>query len=318
MKLLDKILKPLAPLRLKLYQNQPKILIISGGVLGVLAVADAVYVGTKLEPTVRQGHNEIQKIKMDPEYYGDEYDKTLLKARARFALRIAKLFSGIIVLSGGSIICLTKGATQYDKRFMGLMGAYNVMANGYETLYNRIVEKYGAEEARNLRLGTHPVDALVTDEDGNENQTSVMVAQTSPAQNPALLYGRYLDADTSHLFDRTWYRHPDYMEKQLQGIEVALTEILLTRGWLLLNEAYDMLGLPRSAAGCIVGWRLSHDGSTDNHVSLGLDKLPSDWKRQMRLGTMWSIFINPNVDGPILDAITDTEKREYFDVVQAN
>ena len=96
--------------------------------------------------------------------------------------------------------------------------------------------------------------------------------------------------------------HPDdsiYMEKQLNGIEVALTEILLTRGWLLLNEAYDMLGLPRSAAGCIVGWRLSHDGSTDNHVSLGLDKLPSDWKRQMRLGTMWSIFINPNVDGPI-------------------
>ena len=39
---------------------------------------------------------------------------------------------------------------------------------------------------------------------------------------------------------------------------------------MFLNEVYDMLWIPRSKAGAVVGWILSANGETDNFVNFGV------------------------------------------------
>lgn len=71
--------------------------------------------------------------------------------------------------------------------------------------------------------------------------------------------------------------------------------MLRARGHLMLNEAYDVLGFPRTAAGAVIGW-VYEEGSDfgDNFVDLGLGKCEE-------VGPDIPIIFN--VNGNILDKL---------------
>lgn len=68
---------------------------------------------------------------------------------------------------------------------------------------------------------------------------------------------------------------------------------LKAKGYLFLNEIYDMLGAPRTKLGQVCGWVYKENNPIgDNYVDLGIDRNTEDT----------NVFIlDPNVDGCILD-----------------
>ena len=68
---------------------------------------------------------------------------------------------------------------------------------------------------------------------------------------------------------------------------------LKAKGYLFLNEVYDMLGAPRTKLGQVCGWVYNENNPIgDNYVDLGIDRNTEDN----------NVFIlDPNVDGCILD-----------------
>ena len=77
-------------------------------------------------------------------------------------------------------------------------------------------------------------------------------------------------------------------------------DLLKTRGHLFLNEVYDMLGIPRTQAGQIVGWVYDEKNPVgDNFVDFGILDLYDEKKREFVNGYERTILLDFNVDGEI-------------------
>ena len=84
----------------------------------------------------------------------------------------------------------------------------------------------------------------------------------------------------------------------------AANEILQARKHLFLNEVYDMLGIPRTKAGQIVGWVYNEKNPNgDNYVDFGIYNTNREPNRNFVNGYEPTILLDFNVDGPIYDLI---------------
>lgn len=78
-------------------------------------------------------------------------------------------------------------------------------------------------------------------------------------------------------------------------------DLLRAKGHLFLNEVYDMLGMPRSKAGQIVGWVYNPENPIgDNYVSFGIY---NDRNTDFINGNSNIAYLDFNVDGNIMDLI---------------
>ena len=73
---------------------------------------------------------------------------------------------------------------------------------------------------------------------------------------------------------------------------------------MFLNDVYDALGIPRSKAGQVVGWIYDEKNPNgDNFVDFGIYDLYKEGSRDFVNGYERTIWLDFNVDGPILDLI---------------
>ena len=80
-------------------------------------------------------------------------------------------------------------------------------------------------------------------------------------------------------------------------------ELLKSRGHVFLNEVYDMLGIPRTKSGQIVGWVYnSNDEYSDNYIDFGVYDGGAR-SRAFVNGYEKAILLDFNVDGVIYDLI---------------
>lgn len=78
-------------------------------------------------------------------------------------------------------------------------------------------------------------------------------------------------------------------------------EKLRHRGYLFLNEVYDMLGIPKTVAGRVVGWKYDERNPVgDNFVDFGIYE---DWNAAFVNGYVDKVLLDFNVDGNIFDAL---------------
>ena len=94
-----------------------------------------------------------------------------------------------------------------------------------------------------------------------------------------------------------WTKDPEYNLAFLKAQQNYANNMLRTRGHLFLNEIYDLLGIPRTKAGAIVGWIYGDDNS---HVDFGLY---SERNQDFINGFSRTVLLDFNVNGNILDLI---------------
>lgn len=98
-----------------------------------------------------------------------------------------------------------------------------------------------------------------------------------------------------------WNRIPENNLLYLHCQQNYANELLRSRGYLFLNEVYDILGIPRTKAGQVIGWIFDTDNPVgDNYVDFGL----LDTRHENFInGYEKSVLLDFNVDGMILDRI---------------
>lgn len=110
-------------------------------------------------------------------------------------------------------------------------------------------------------------------------------------------YARYFDEDST-----AWTKNPECNKLFLLTQQNYANEKLKARGYLFLNEVYDMLGLPRTKAGQVIGWMYEEQYPIgDNYVDFGI--FDSKTNRSFVNGYENSVLLDFNVDGNILDRI---------------
>ena len=78
----------------------------------------------------------------------------------------------------------------------------------------------------------------------------------------------------AQIFDREsskWTNNADYNWAFLRNIQSYCTDVLKLEGSLLLNKVYELLGLPKTKMGEVVGWIYNKDNPVgDNFVDFNL------------------------------------------------
>lgn len=293
-----------------LKKNSPKILMgvgIAGSVVStVLACKATLKVKDILDEkneTVEQIHNCVEDKTLD--YNEEDKKKDLTILYAQTGVKLAKLYLPSIALGALSIASIISGYKILNKRNVALAAAYTVVDKGFKNYRKNVVERFGEEVDRELRhnIKAKQIEEKYIDKDGNEKTRKKKVYEIAEDKKPGEGISEY-----AKFFDE-WNtdehsKDPEYNLMFLRKQQDYANEVLKHQGYLFLNEVYDMLGIPRTQAGQVVGWIYDENNPTgDNYVDFGIYDLHDQQKRDFVNGLERNILLDFNVDGVIYDKI---------------
>lgn len=293
-----------------LKKNSPKILMgvgIAGSVVStVLACKATLKVKDILDEkneTVEQIHNCVEDEIVD--YNEEDKKKDLTILYAQTGVKLAKLYLPSIALGALSIASIISGYKILNKRNVALAAAYTVVDKGFKNYRKNVVERFGEEVDRELRhnIKAKQIEEKYIDKDGNEKTRKKKVYEIAEDKKPGEGISEY-----AKFFDE-WNtdehsKDPEYNLMFLRKQQDYANEVLKHQGYLFLNEVYDMLGIPRTQAGQVVGWIYDENNPTgDNYVDFGIYDLHDQQKRDFVNGLERNILLDFNVDGVIYDKI---------------
>ena len=293
-----------------LKKNSPKILMgvgIAGSVVStVLACKATLKVKDILDEkneTVEQIHNCVEDETLD--YNEEDKKKDLTILYAQTGVKLAKLYLPSIALGALSIASIISGYKILNKRNIALAAAYTVVDKGFKNYRKNVVERFGEEVDRELRhnIKAKQIEEKYIDKDGNEKTRKKKVYEIAEDKKPGKGISEY-----AKFFDE-WNtdehsKDPEYNLMFLRKQQDYANEVLKHQGYLFLNEVYDMLGIPRTQAGQVVGWIYDENNPTgDNYVDFGIYDLHDQQKRDFVNGLERNILLDFNVDGVIYDKI---------------
>lgn len=293
-----------------LKKNSPKILMgvgIAGSVVStVLACKATLKIKDILDEkneTVEQIHNCVEDETVD--YNEEDKKKDLTILYAQTGVKLAKLYLPSIALGALSIASIVSGYKILNKRNVALAAAYTVVDKGFKNYRKNVVERFGEEVDRELRhnIKAKQIEEKYIDKDGNEKTRKKKVYEIAEDKKPGEGISEY-----AKFFDE-WNtdehsKDPEYNLMFLRKQQDYANEVLKHQGYLFLNEVYDMLGIPRTQAGQVVGWIYDENNPTgDNYVDFGIYDLHDQQKRDFVNGLERNILLDFNVDGVIYDKI---------------
>lgn len=313
----------------QLKKHSPEILVVSG-IIGmttsaVLACKATTKAGTIIEETKNSMHDlhlvsiaagiesknkdaftheDIEKINLLKKredvksYTKDDLKKDTTITYAQTAVKFIKLYGPAVVLGIASITSILAGHNIIRKRNVALAAAYATVDKSFKQYRSHVVERFGDELDKELRynIKAKEIEKTVTDEKGKEKKVKEVI---NVADDP----NKY--SDFARIFDEYcvgWSKDPESNLVFLKQQQNWANEKLQSKGYLFLNEVYEMLGFPITKAGASVGWIYDKkDPVGDNFVDFGIYNMNSQKAHDFVNGYERSIILDFNVDGPIID-----------------
>lgn len=288
---------------LKTRSNSPSLLF-GAGVTGMtISTVLACRSTLRLEAVIQKTEMDLSLAKQVRVDRPDEYsDQDLRKDTAviwvRGAGSMVKLYAPALLLGSASVACLTKSHHILQERNLALTAAYAAVAEAFEKYRGKVVEKYGEDEDRHFRYENEEV--RVVDEETGRTVSKIRV---NPDEAPSQ-YARFFDP-----FSSEWSKEAEYNFTFLRAQQNWFNDLLKMKGYVMLNDVYERLGLTATSAGSVVGWVL--DGEGDSYVDFGIfrgDQSAIDFVN----GRENSILLDFNVDGIVYDKLDKISKRNQI------
>lgn len=306
-KLMTNMNRTFHKVNLKLKKHSPEILIVAGVIGTVTSAVMACKATTKLsvildesKETIETIHEGMEKGQIkNREYTEEDGKKDIALTYVQTGLKIAKLYTPAVVLGTLSITGIVASNHILRKRNIALAAAYTAVDKGFKEYRGRVIERFGEELDKELRynIKAKEIEETVLDEDGNETVVKKTVSVVDP--NMYSIYARHYDDGCTG-----WDKDPEFNLMFLKHQQSQANDLLHSRGYLFLNEVYDMLGIPRTSAGQVVGWYYDEKKPNgDNFVDFGIYDAYNEKARDFVNGYERTIILDFNVDGNILDFI---------------
>ena len=209
------------------------------------------------------------------------------------------MYAPAVIVGGLSITAILTGHNITRKRNIALAAAYTAVDKSFKEYRGRVVERFGEALDKELKYGikTQEVEEVTVNEDGSESVVKKTVDVMDP--NNISEYARFFDDGC-----KGWTKDPEYNLMFLKDQQRYANDLLQSKGHLFLNEVYDMLGIPRTKAGQVVGWIYDEKHPVgDNFVDFGIYDMHRTPNRDFVNGYERTILLDFNVDGSILDLI---------------
>lgn len=304
--ILTNVNRTLSKVKFNVRKHSPEILIVAGvaGVVtsAVMACKATTKVGKvveKHEQDVNEVHEALEKgvTKAGEQYNQDDAKKDLTIMYAQTGLQLVKLYAPSVILGTLSLTAIISSNHILRKRNVALAAAYTAIDKSFKEYRGRVVERFGKELDRELRynIKAKEIEEKVVDENGKESTIKKTVEVVDP--NSYSCYAKIFDESCIG-----WSKNPEYNLMFLKQQQANANKLLQQNGYLFLNEVYDMIGVPRTKAGQVVGWIYDEKNPIgDNFVDFGIYDLYSAKARDFVNGYERSIVLDFNVDGNVWD-----------------
>lgn len=306
-KLPDSATRTINRAALKIRKHSPEILVVSGIVCAVTSTVMACKATTKIEEVITESKEHVDMTKKYVEdngftekYTETDYKKDLTIMYTQRGLKLAKLYAPAVILGTVSITAILAGHNILRKRNVALAAAYATVDKGFKEYRGRVIERFGEELDKELKynIKAKEIDEIkINEKTGKEEVVKKAVNVADP--------NTY--SDYARLFDDGcigWTKDPEYNLMFLKDQQRYANDRLKTKGCLFLNEVYDMIGIPRTKAGAVVGWIFDEKHPNgDNFVDFGIYDMNNQKTRDFVNGYERTILLDFNVDGVIYDKI---------------
>lgn len=304
---MSKLTRTLNRVGLKLKKHSPEILVVTGVVGTVASAVMACKATTKIDEVLAETKDNINKTKdyvenkgFSEKYTEEDYKKDLTIFYAKGGLELVKLYAPSVALGALSITAILSGHNVLRKRNVALAAAYATVEKGFKEYRGRVVERFGEELDRELKynIKAKEVEETTVDEKTGEEKVTKKTVNVADPNNYST-YARFFDDGCTG-----WTKDPEYNLMFLKNQQRYANDLLKSRGHLFLNEVYDMLGIPRTKAGQVVGWIYDEEyPNGDNFVDFGIYDLYNEKARDFVNGYEKTILLDFNVDGDIMNLI---------------
>lgn len=206
---------------------------------------------------------EAKRVAESGEVEGIVYSETDYKRDKAIAFRdlifgMGKLYWPTILLEATSIALILTSYKIINGRFVGLMGAYTALDDGFKKYRARVAEAVGPEKEMEIRTGVAPKKGYVKEKnDVGEDK----VVEKTVDQRDGTLDTDGLDYGGCFIFSehtsKEYQRHdPVYNESFLKAQETYFKNVLASRGYVFMSEVKRALGMKILDNDFISGWIL--------------------------------------------------------------
>lgn len=305
--LMSKLSGTISQLRFHVKKHSPEILIVAGVVGTVASAVMACRATIKARDVLESSKHDLECVHkcidgevVNGDYTEEDGKKDLALVYVKTGIELAKLYLPAISLGAASIVSILASNNILRQRNVAIAAAYATVDRGFKDYRSRLVERFGDEIDKELRynIKAREIEETIIDENGEEQivKRTVKTADVDPY------------ADYSRFFDDTcfaWDRDPEYNRLFLKSQQSTANDRLQAHGYLFLNEVYDMLGMPKTKAGQVVGWVYDKTNKSvgDNYVDFGIYEVANECSGDFNNGYGQFFVLDFNVDGYILDRV---------------
>ena len=303
--IINKATRLLSSTQYQVKKHSPEILMVAGIAGTIVGTVLACKATTKVSEIIEEKNKNVEDVhtcleEKPKEYTEEDSKKDLTIIYAQTGVKLFKLYApaiGVMALSFASIIA---GHKVLKKRNIAIAAAYAAIDKGFKQYRKNVIEEFGEGVDQQMRFGLKSKEIKKKDKDGKTvKETEYYVDPDANPLNNISEYARFFDAASEN-----FSKDPEYNMMFLRRQQDYANEMLKSRGHLFLNEVYDLLDIPRSKAGQVVGWVYDKNGNTkgDNYVDFGLYRNDQGTRRFVN-GLEYNILLDFNVDGVIYDII---------------
>lgn len=291
-----------------LTQKHSPELLLGAGIVGVVASTVLACKATlrvneiKADTMINLAKINDAKNKHDKKIYSeDDYKRDLVLAYFQGGAQIVREYAPAVGLGVFSIGLLVKSHNILSKRNAAVVAAYKILDDGFKKYRERVLQNLGPEEDAYFLYGIPEkrIKTKVVDpETGKKIEREELISgPPSMLIDNQSVYARFFDSSSTQ-----WRRDYNMNLFFLKAQQNYCNDILKTRGHVFLNEVYDMLGIPRSKEGAVVGWL--YDSLGDNFIDFGIYSPVNELNRDYINGYKdQGLLLDFNVDGIIYDMI---------------
>lgn len=290
-------------------KHSPVILLVVGGVTiiaGTVAACKAtlksqeVLVDAKEKiDTIHALQNGEKEVKEGETYTEQDAKTDICKVYTNTGVRLAKNYGPAVLMVGTGLACMVGSHHIMSKRNAALVAAYTTIDSAFKEYKGRVEERFGTDVEKELEHGIR-AEEVTMDISPAHDGTSIVKA-SMPVADGYSPYAQFFDENSEYYFGDI-----DTDLVFLKTAEDTANRRLKTRGYMFLNDVYDILGIKRTSVGQIVGWVYSPmDPDCQSYIDFGIRELirkradDPEFHRSYRQ----SFLLDFNVDGEIINKI---------------
>lgn len=280
-------------------EHSPELLLAMGGLSMIGSVITACRGTLKFQKVIEKHNERLDKLKLIEEKQangtaGENADIDVKQYRKSVYLDTiwqgAKCYGPTLLLMIGGFACFMASNGIIKGRYISMAAAYAGVLKDKEHLEEEIVKEFGEDKLSELKGEKASSDIFETAEDGE-------VKEVEGEKVTYSTYAKFFDESNPN-----WEKNPESNRTFLQIKQNWANHRLQTRGYLFLNEVYEMLEMEKTQAGQIMGWVYYKDPAkakemgSANFVDFGIFNKDSVAARNFVNGTERSILLDFNVD----------------------